>query len=266
MSDNVQPTDRKRPCLHFKAEARENRPVNEKHYLLTFRPLTETPEPRPGQFYMIGVSNSHDPLLKRPFCFFKKADDSVQILYRVRGKGTALMKEMKTGDVFDVIGPLGNTWPLPSKKHIPLIVTGGIGIASVFPLAKTIKGRPYVFYGAKSKDELLMLDELGPLARELHTSTEDGSYGTKGTVTEAVTAFLNDRPDAGYILYACGPRGMLEAVSEIASHRGLKGYVSVEENMACGVGACLGCAVKTTKGYKRVCKEGPVFKIGDILL
>jgi dihydroorotate dehydrogenase electron transfer subunit len=253
---------------HFRAEVRDNTPLNESHYLLTFRPLQKSSEPLPGQFFMVGADGSKDPLLKRPFCCFRKIDSGgqlFQILYRVKGKGTALMKEMKTGDTFDALGPLGNHWPMPPKKHTPLIVAGGMGIASAFSLAEKLKGKAVILYGARKSDELLMTDELRPLANELHLSTDDGSIGTKGTVLEALKAFLSDHPGQ-YLLYACGPKGMLRAVSRTALERGLKGYVSVEENMACGVGACLGCAVKTAKGYMRVCKEGPVFRMEEVII
>jgi dihydroorotate dehydrogenase electron transfer subunit len=248
--------------LHFKAEIKENIPVSKNHYLLTFTPLAKTPVPLPGQFYMIGIGNSCDPLLKRPFSILTKSDDSIRILYRIKGKGTTLMKEMKTGTVINVMGPLGNSYPIPKKKHTPLIIAGGIGIASVFYLAEKLKGKAIVLYGARGKHELLMLDELRGLVKELHISTDDGSYGKKGTIIDLLNEFhVNDK----HLIYACGPKGMIRAVSEFALEKGLKGYISLEENMACGIGACMGCAVKTLKGYKRVCKEGPVFNIKDIL-
>jgi dihydroorotate dehydrogenase electron transfer subunit len=124
-----------------------------------------------------------------------------------------------------------------------------------------------VIYGAKIKDDLLMLNDLKNLGNEPIIVTEDGSIGEKGTVVDALKDFLTHYSSLvpRLSLYACGPKPMLESISKIAIDKGIKGYVSLEENMACGFGACLGCAVKTVNGYKRVCKEGPVFPIEEIV-
>jgi dihydroorotate dehydrogenase electron transfer subunit len=249
------------PERQFKAKVTENLKVSKGHFLMSLRPLKEVKEPKPGQFYMVGTGESNDPLLKRPFCFFKKHKNAIQILYRVRGKGTTLLSRMKPGDVLDLVGPLGNAWPKPGAKNIPLIVAGGIGIASVFPLAASLKRKPLVIYGGRNRDELLMLDELNFVYSGIHPATEDGSFGKKGTVMDVLKSLaIKDN----YIIYACGPKGMLKAVAEFAEKKGLKGYASLEEKMACGMGACLGCAVKTKKGIKEVCIDGPVFKFEDI--
>ncbi|GAB4390322.1 MAG: dihydroorotate dehydrogenase electron transfer subunit [Thermodesulfovibrionales bacterium] len=245
----------------FKAEITENAKVAPGHHLLSFKPLTVAPEPEPGQFYMLGVGALHDPLLKRPFSLLRKNGLEHQILYRVRGRGTALMKGLEPGDIIEVVGPLGRPFPRHPKKSTPLIVAGGVAIAAVFRLAEALRAlKPVILYGARSKRELLMLEELEALAGELRTSTEDGSHGRKGTVIDLFAGL----PKGGYVLYACGPRGMLKAVAGVARRRDIPGYVSMEENMACGLGACLGCVVITKAGYKRVCKEGPVFRIEDI--
>ena len=272
---------------HFKAEVRENIEINGTHCLLTFAPNLAAgrarsqgpvaPPPEPGQFYMVactaGIAEGRalDPLLKRPFCFFRKTRRGIQILYRIKGKGTVLMKGLKMGSLIDVIGPLGNSYPLPEKGRTPLIIAGGVGIASVFPLIGRLKKKAYVLYGARTKNELLMLDELKEISGKLRVSTEDGSYGRAGTVCDLLPDFLKNRAEK-FVLYACGPQGMLKAVSEIVAGGtvanmggGTAAYFSLEERMACGVGACLGCAVKTKNGMLRVCKEGPVFKMEDIL-
>jgi len=148
------------------------------------------------------------------------------------------------------------------------VIAGGIGIASLYPLIEALNGNVFLFYGSKTKDDIFMYYELQELCTELNISTDDGSAGEKGTVVDALSKFLtrNSKLETrNLLLYACGPSRMLEAVSNIALEKGIKGYISLEENMACGVGACLGCVVKTKKGYKRVCKEGPVFSIGEIV-
>lgn len=245
----------------FKAKVTENAQVSKDHFLMSLRPKGDATDPRPGQFYMVGTGELDDPLLKRPFCFFRREKQDFQILYRVRGKGTTLLSRMKPGVVLDVVGPLGNSWPKPAPGKAPLVVAGGIGVASVFPLAASFRKKPLFVYGGRNRDELLMLDEIKHLYSGLHPTTEDGSYGMKGNVINALKSL---KPDDSYVIYACGPKGMLKAVYEFGEERGIKGYASLEEKMACGMGACLGCAVKTKSGIREVCIDGPVFKLDEI--
>lgn len=217
---------------------------------------------------MIEVGSSYDPLLKRPFSFFRKTSDGIQFLYTIRGKGTRMMKSLKEGTVINVLGPLGRGYPEPEGNMVPLLVAGGIGIASIFPLVEMFAKKAHVLYGARDKDSLLMLDELKGLAAELVISTDDGSIGEKGTIVDVL-----DRFPASYLIYACGPKPMLMALSKIALKKNIRCYVSVEENMACGIGVCLGCAIKVKSQntpnpgitYKSVCREGPVFSIEKIV-
>ncbi len=225
------------------------------------------PEPRPGQFFMIEVNKGTDPLLKRAFSLFRKTEQGLQILYRIRGKGTEILKKMKEGSVIEVLGPLGTCYPLPSGDSIPLVIAGGIGIASVFSFVEQCAGRAIAFYGARTKSDLLMHDELKGCAKGVLVSTEDGSAGKKGTIADSLSAFLANpqSPTPNYRIYACGPHLLLKAVSEIAREYKIPAYISMEEHMACGIGACLGCVVKTRDGYTRVCKEGPVFEAKEII-
>jgi len=297
---------------YLRAEIIENSPLNKNHNFLVLKPLGASKKPLPGQFYMVEADNTYDPLLKRPFSIFRNnppsppfskvgttrphpgglAEESnrggrgefsnrLHFLYRIKGKGTERMRQMKNGASVSVLGPLGNGYPLPGKNLTPILIAGGIGIASLFPLAEKLGKNAYLFYGGRTKKELLLLDELKGMVKELIISTNDGSTGKKGTVADVLNNFLTSRfsLSTSYLLYACGPSPMLEAVSKLATEKGIKGYVSMEENMACGVGACLGCTVKVRSQksevrskrltpeftYKRVCKEGPVFEIGDIV-
>ncbi len=254
---------------YIRAKITENAPVNKNHNLIVLNSDDIQQRPLPGQFYMIGTDYSYDPLLKRPFSIFRETSGELQFLYRIKGKGTERMKEMKKGDTVNLLGPLGNGYPMPGKNLTPVLIAGGIGIASLFPLAEKLSGNIHFFYGARTSDELLMLNELkGLVKKELIISTNDGSEGRKGTVIDVLNVFLTSNSQlstSNFLLYACGPSPMLEAISKFAAEKGIKGYISMEENMACGVGACLGCTVKTKKGYKRVCKEGPVFSAEEIV-
>lgn len=268
---------------YFYAEIADNVALNKDYHLLTFVPPADMIEPEPGQFYMISCTpgrdpspempfyqDTCDPLLKRPFSLFRKSEAGLQILYRIRGKGTRMIGDLKKGSMLSVLGPLGNSYPMPSEDRTAVIIAGGLGIASVFFLAEKIinsGGKAVVYYGARTETDLLMIEKLRTLTKHLYISTDDGSCGEKGCVTDMLGNFLSSSPSlaSGGMIYACGPEKMLQAVSAIAGDRRIDAYVSLEERMACGIGACLGCVVRTTKGYKRVCKEGPVFRAGDVV-
>jgi len=250
---------------YFSAEIVDNDYVNKHIKLLTLRPLSEVIAPEAGQFYMLQAGNTYDPLLKRPFSIFRYDLNSLQFLYRVIGKGTSCLAAYTNGDRISVIGPLGNGYPAPEGDFI--VIAGGIGIASLWPILEKFRGSCYLFYGARNRDELVMSDEAEKLSKHVFFSTDDGSAGQRGFITTLFKDFL-DTSQAAYRslpVYACGPVAMIKNLSVMISGKLLRCYASLEENMACGLGACLGCVVKTTSGHRRVCKEGPVFNLGQIL-
>ncbi len=223
-------------------------------------------EPHPGQFYMLEVSKGMDPLLKRAFSLFRRTPEGIRLLFRIKGKGTSILRDLREGTEITVLGPLGNGYPLPSDKESPLVIAGGIGIASVFSLAEKISKKAFVFYGARTERELFVAGELEKIYKELVVCTDDGSCGVKGTVVDAVNDFVRNRDGIHQpVIYACGPNVMLREIAKTAAANGISAYVSLEEHMACGIGACLGCVVKTKTGYKRVCKEGPIFAAAEIV-
>ncbi|MFZ5996154.1 MAG: dihydroorotate dehydrogenase electron transfer subunit [Nitrospirota bacterium] len=228
---------------------------------LVVKPSSTVILPEPGQFYMLQTGDSFDPLLKRPFSIFSYEENTLHFLYRIRGKGTHSLSKLKEGTDIQLIGPLGNSYPAPEGNFIA--VAGGIGIASLFPLLQKFEKRAHLCYGARNKAELVMVDEARKAAKELFIATDDGSAGGKGFVTEYLKHCLDSSPGAP--VYACGPTPMLHIVAKKVRDRGIPCYVSLEEHMACGIGACLGCVVKTTAGQKRVCKEGPVFAAEEII-
>jgi len=258
----------------FKASVLENRPIKKDHYLLTLHPLEKIIKPEPGNFFMLSVDSGLDPLLKRPFSIHRRIGRDFQILYRVVGRGTNLLSGRNPGDVLDIAGPLGNKFPSSRVDTKMILIAGGLGIAPIFNLAEKFREKePLFFYGVGTKEELFCIDELKSFGIEPVISTDDGSYGIKGNIIHTLRIFLSRRLAplyAGktdvtrYRLYACGPKPMLIALSQLAAKYKLKGYMALEQNMACGLGTCLGCVVNTKKGYARVCKEGPVFKIEEI--
>ena len=255
----------------FKATVTENKRLIKDHYLLTLRPLKRTKKSRPGNFYMLSVASGQDPLLKRPFSVHRSTNKEFQILYRVVGKGTTMLSNKTAGEVLDVIGPLGNTFPVNNKSR-SILVAGGLGIAPMFGLADSIVNspapeQPLLFYGSRTGKEILCKKELASIGIRPVITTDDGTAGKKGNIVEVLEKFIKSGSlNANeYTIYACGPKPMLKALSGLADKLGIKGYAALEQNMACGVGTCLGCVVHTTSGLKRVCKEGPVFQMEDIL-
>ncbi len=229
----------------------------------------------PAQFFMIGVPSA-EVLLRRPFSvcglpgtFDDASPGTVQILYRVLGKGTSLLAGLRPGAVLQVLGPLGNGFPLPGRKDsTPVLVAGGIGSAPfpAFQARLAREGfRPILLYGARSRAELPLLDWFRARCVEVRVTTDDGSLGAKALVTQPLAEMLHaSNGDGLYHVYACGPTPMLKAVARIALTRGVPCELSLEAPMACGFGVCLGCVVPTRGSspgevrYERVCVEGPV--------
>lgn len=255
---------------YFSAETINNLPVESNFNLITLKSLSKTIEPKPGQFYMLQAGDSLDPLLKRPLSIFDFKDGELYFLFKKRGKGTNYLSRMRKGEIIDLIGPLGNGWPQPEREFIA--IAGGIGIASLMFLLKKYKDKGLLFYGAKNSTELLMLEEISKLVKAYFLSTDDGSSGDKCLVSELFLRILESNQfDKNLPIYCCGSIPMLKTFSRIIKQHDLTCYVSVEEYMACGVGACLGCVIRVANdaeggfSYKTVCKDGPIFNLREIL-
>ena len=229
-----------------------------------------------GQFISV-YSNNAARLLPRPIsiCEIDDPDEprKIRLVYRVAGAGTKEFSEMKSGDRLDIIGPLGNGFAKASGGDIgsdtrALLVGGGIGVPPMLELAKRLKCNVTIVAGYRSKEELFLTKELGK-AGELLIATDDGSSGYCGTVTDAIKAG-DVKAD---VIFACGPKPMLRAIKEMSEQRKIPAYISMEERMACGIGACLGCVCASTLedehskvNNKRVCVDGPVFAASEVQL
>ena len=254
------------------AEILYNKQLTESHYLMGLR-WSFTEVVVPGQFIMLKVNcGGYDPLLRRPFGVYNVIDPDgggkhtgIEILYKVVGRGTSLLSALTPGATVDILGPLGNGFPGPKAGEKSILVAGGIGIAPIHLLTLSLKGATVIF-GAKDKSETPLTADIEKLGIDVKTATEDGSAGVKGLVTDILAEEITE----GSVIYTCGPTGMLRAVSSMALDAKVRAYVSLENSMACGVGACLGCAVKragevkNNKRYRMVCSEGPVFESTDI--
>ena len=233
---------------------------------------------KPGNFVHLKINSGSDgsPLLRRPFSIHNadRAGKRFEILLKVVGKGSAVLSRESPGEKLDLLGPIGNSFSDPSKGKEVILVAGGMGIAPLwFLLNRLTKRLPSenmtVFLGAKSKKELLYADKLKGTQAELILSTDDGSAGRKGLVTEVFFREIKTRgPDPKKLaVYSCGPHKMLKRMSQIAKSLDFSCQVSLETHMACGVGACWGCVVQQRdETYKRVCVDGPVFDAREVVL
>lgn len=225
---------------------------------------------RPGQFVMVRVGTGMDPLLRRPFSVHQVAEGGLlQILFKVIGKGTAWIAGLQPGRELDLLGPLGRGFDHSASAGGHCLVGGGIGIAPLLFLAKKLlqtngASAVKVLLGARTGEEIVSLaEDFGALGLEVLTTTEDGSLGRQGQVTDLMTTLPQGTPPT---VYACGPYPMLRAVTGLCRSRGWACQVSLETVMACGLAACLGCAVSRfdMNGYVHVCKDGPVFDADEV--
>jgi dihydroorotate dehydrogenase electron transfer subunit len=225
---------------------------------------------KPGQFVMIRVSPGTDPLLRRPFSICgARGEDTVLVLYRVVGRGTELMSRFLPGQGVPVLGPLGRGFDLPKTGGRSLLVAGGIGLAPLAFLAGSLKLEEVkMAAGFATAGEAVPWDRLGLEGLKVSVAPDDGTLGHHGLVTELMETILDGDPEISTSVFACGPHAMLRRVSAIARDRGVRCQVSLEAHMACGVGACQGCALKAASGgrrpYLHVCQDGPVFDARDL--
>ncbi|MCI5122058.1 MAG: dihydroorotate dehydrogenase electron transfer subunit [Candidatus Electrothrix sp. AUS4] len=236
-------------------------------YRLTLQAPRIAAHAQPGQFVMVRVSDGLDPLLRRPFSIHRVfANGNISLLFKVIGKGTEMLAHRCLGDELDLVGPLGNGFVLPDEGPVCLI-GGGMGIAPLLFLAEQLHstgretGDDYVLLGARTQDELTPLDEeFAALGYTVQRATDDGSIGHKGFIPDLLDFILPEMTQ----VYTCGPHPMMKNVVRQCQQAEVKCQVSLETHMACGMGACLGCAVNGKRGLIHVCKQGPVFKAENL--
>ena len=213
---------------------------------------------RSGQFINIELEGK---FLRRPISVSDYDDKSVTIIYKVVGRGTEQMKGMVAGQKLDILTGLGNGFNTENSGNRPLLVGGGVGVPPMYNLCKRLlsEGKhPVVIIGFNTKEEVFYYEEFKALGVDVYCSTADGSFGSKGFVTDVIR---NEGLEFDY-LYTCGPLPMLKALYDATT---VDGEYSFEERMGCGFGACMGCTCKTKYGNKRICKDGPVLKQDEII-
>jgi dihydroorotate dehydrogenase electron transfer subunit len=245
-----------------------NQRGTELYFRLVVRAPQIAPLVQPDQFAHVRVLPMKEALLRRPFSIFQVAGDTFSILYKAVGKGSEVLSQMGPGLELSVIAPLGHGFTIPAPGgETPLLVAGGYGMAAMYLLAQRSPQKGIVFVGGRRRADILCEEEFRSLGWEVRVTTEDGSLGEKGLVTQPLLAELQRRP-AGRKLFACGPTPMLRAVGKLAEEFQGPAELSMDEHMCCGMGVCLTCVipVRTEDGweYQRTCTEGPVFDAREI--
>lgn len=239
--------------------------VSPGHYRLVVRSPEIAEASAAGQFCMLEVQEGYYPFLRRPMCFERIFKDSLSILYKVEGEGTRLMTKLSPGQRIGVQGPLGNPFPLDKAFARHILVAGGIGVAPFPALAEALIAKlgvkPEVILAARTAALLVCEEELHQMGCTIHLATDDGSAGKKAFASELLEE-LNPGKDA--IVYCCGPLPMMKATHEVCARFGVPCLASLEAEMACGDGVCLGCVIEAkveieSERMVRVCYDGPVF-------
>ena len=242
------------------------------YYRLRMRAPRIAPRVKPGQFAHVRILSLREALLRRPFsvALTRPSQSLSDIVYRVVGQGTRRMTELRRGDRVDLLGPLGTGFHLPEKPMNCLLLGGGVGIAPLWGLAAELskkKNKVMALLGFRSSDKVFGEDLFRKLRVETIVTTDDGSYGLKGFMSDHLGKVLNRPIDHAYV---CGPNPMLKTVLPMIQKAGIKGEVSLEEKMGCGYGVCLSCVANILQEgvveKKRVCTEGPVFDLEHVVL
>lgn len=243
-----------------------NKPAAQNIWLMELHAPGIAVASKPGQFVNVRLSEQLDPLLRRPISLhgIDPEKGTISMLYMVVGRGTELLTQMEPMASIDVLGPLGNGFATEFAGDKAVLLGGGIGIAPLYPLAQALvaKGKSVrLLIGTKSQKYLSDIKPYQEIGVTVEISTDDGSFGYHGFVTELLDKAIKEH-ECDY-LYACGPKPMLRAIERKALENGIKGQVSTESHMGCGLGVCLCCPNKAKEGgYKKTCQDGPVFEIG----
>jgi len=228
---------------------------------------------QPGQFVNIRVTDGHDPLWRRPLSVHDvdRRHDTVDFLFAVVGRGTRLLSQVQPGDHLDVLGPLGNTFPVfPQQSAV--LVAGGLGVAPFLFFARQLAAAgvsTVLLYGVRKATQLVPTDAFEELGVLVKVATDDGSAGLPGTVADLLRRELRTQPEDA-VVYTCGPLPAVRAVARVLAETPRRAYASLETRMACGIGACVGCAVRVRRRrpndptYKLVCKDGPIFDLEEV--
>jgi dihydroorotate dehydrogenase electron transfer subunit len=265
----------------FIGEILKNEEIRPDFFLMKVKLPDSFDEPRPGQFVMIRIAGLAEPFLGRPISIYsynrRKSSAEIELLYRIAGRGTQILAGLIKCSQVEVHGPLGGSYAVFPEKENIVFIAGGIGVAPLSLLAQYLcknaclpSSRMSFYLGAQTAKDIVGLDKLARLCYNMQICTDDGSRGRKALVTRAFQEDIKKYDPAGTVVYACGPRGMMQALASTLGQSKFTCQVSLEERMACGTGACMGCAVAVRDregavAYRRVCSDGPVFNLEDVI-
>lgn len=216
---------------------------------------------KPGQFINIKIGDSYEHFLRRPISISDYDRSTITIIYKIFGSGTEKLAQTKSGEILDILSPLGNGYTINEERQKQLLVGGGVGVPPLYRVAKELYTKAIAFdvvLGFSTKKDIFLMREFQMLGARVYIATMDGTFGFKGNVVELIKKYDLDFD----YYYACGPEKMLHALVK----EGYEGQLSFEERMGCGFGACMGCSHKTVTSYKRICKEGPVLASDEVYI
>jgi dihydroorotate dehydrogenase electron transfer subunit len=285
--------------LQTKSNIVSNKQFSENCWHMVLAASEVASQTKPGQFIMLKINETHDPLFRRPFSVFRvstidQKSLNIEIVYKMVGRGTRYMTHLREGNQLDIIGPLGNGFEFYRDKPVQILLAGGTGSASLFMLGEELSKASresgfqlYILLGARTKQALLLEKEFGTLNGNVLVSTNDGTYGYHGFVTEMLKAALDEgKIPSNCAIYASGPEPMFKSLAPICQHYRIPTQISVERHMMCGIGGCFVCVCKVDInkvmeyrdlvsshiqcspeqwGYALVCKDGPVFHIDEVM-
>lgn len=251
-----------------------SRDLKNNYFSLTLGPYPKARHCLPGSFVHIKIPNSE--------LYFRRAMSvasvdaergEVEIIFKIFGRGTKLLSAFHRNDLLNILGPLGTSFTRPRKNERLVLVGGGVGFPPLLYLATYLISNGFpankieFFYGGRTAGEIVERNRIKKLKLNFHPVTDDGSYGSTGLVTDEVEKFVTNNKSEKLRLYGCGPEGMLKAIDLLGVRHSIPGQLSIEAPMPCGFGVCLGCVVELRRGgHARVCYDGPVFEIGEVLL
>jgi len=256
-----------------KAEIVLNEHIKSDYYKVIFNAPHIAGFVLPGQFVHVQVAGLRDRILRRPFSICDVTETGLlTIVYKIVGEGTKVLSELKVGASCDLLGPLGTPYSLPKDDEYPVIAAGGYGSAATYILAKLSKKKGILLIGAKTEDDLILIDDYKKLGFDVKVATEDGSVGIEGFVTLLLQDFFQNSKNSKMKFYGCGPNPMMIAIAKMASKYEINVELSLDHAMCCGIGACYACVVKVKDNdndswkFARTCREGPVFSSDSIYL
>ncbi|MBQ9335879.1 MAG: dihydroorotate dehydrogenase electron transfer subunit [Lentisphaeria bacterium] len=230
-------------------------------------------EARGGQFVHVKITPMRDRILRRPFSISDAdpATGELTVVYKVVGHGTTELAKMREGETCRILGPLGKAYTAPDADTFPILAAGGYGTAALYLTAKNAPRKGILLLGARTKDDLILVEDFEKLGFEVRIATNDGSAGHKGFVTELLDGALDGRDRTKCRIYGCGPTPMLLALGKLAEEKQTDAEISLDQHMCCGVGACFACVVKIKDAaspdgwrYSRSCKDGPVYNATEV--